>query len=262
MAPNIVAPPSAAAARAAATVVAALLAVVVAVSGWSFAAGGECRSAGDTRLLDFENPLPDDGTIDVSGGTVTPVGINVYLGVRAGEFGVAPSGPVSFARVTSEVLWSEGDEVWFGAALFLPVGTVASLSGHLEVIRWDNYAEGASGVDQTGVAVTQEGRLVLVGERAGRQSSQVVVDAGPVDEGRWAWVEVHQILGTEIGEALSQVFVDGFLVASSTAANLGDRPVSRLRYGIVSLPETQSSPLSLRLDSASAGTCQSGPRGW
>jgi len=147
----------------------------------------------------------------------------------------------------------EGDNVWFGAAYYLPTGFHAGIQGQVDLMRWDNWSLYPTNADWGGVSIygsDHRARLLRFG--AGRPNDTLV---GPLDlpEGRWFTLEVHQHLSSG-GSAISELYVDGALVGASTKPNTYGRGIERIRYGIVAIAEDeQHEPLGLWFDRASAG---------
>jgi len=168
------------------------------------------------------------------------------------------SGENGYARGIWEVNWSDGEEVWFGGAYYLPVGFHSNIQGQVDLLRWDNWASHPSDTDWGGVSIygsDRRARLLRFG--AGRPNDTLV---GPLElpEGRWFTLEVHQQLSSGDG-ALSELYVDGTLVGSSSKPNTYGRGIERIRYGIVAIAaDSQQQPLELWFDRASAGP---GPAG-
>lgn len=177
----------------------------------------------------------------------------VALHLRAGGDGNA------YSRGYFKVRWRDGDDVWFGAALRLPSGFHARMAGQVDILRWDNFGRLGTDDDRSGVVIHRDGQASLVRQQLGVEE----VDLGTpfaLPEGRWFWLEVHQVLGATDGQALSEAYVDGWLVSSSTVANTYGRGVDRVRYGIVAVDaERQRAPLDLYLDRATAGPLRMGP---
>jgi hypothetical protein len=122
------------------------------------------------------------------------------------------------------VNWNDGDDVWYGAAYFIPEG-FASASGQIDILNWRSTG------DNGGIALTWNDKYQLMRQEATRTLYGPEFD---LPTRRWVWVEVHQRLGTT--NALSEVYVDGRLVASSTDANRGSsQPITLMRYGIVNV---------------------------
>jgi hypothetical protein len=165
----------------------------------------------------------------------------------------------AYSRGLFDVRWRTGDNVWYGAAYLLPSRFFSTMQGQVDVLRWDDFPSDRVTTDRSGIALFEgDHRAHLVRQRLGVELATL---APPFDlpADRWFWLEVHQRLGT--GEdALSEVFVDGELVASSTEPNTYGRPVRRVRYGIVAVDAgRQQHWLTLWFDRAIAGTQQRGP---
>ena len=165
-------------------------------------------------------------------------------------------GSNGYSRGIWNVEWADGEEVWFGAAYYLPNGFHSQIQGQVDLLRWDNYSINPSNTDWGGVSIYgSDRRAHLLRFGAGRPNDTLV---GPISlpEGRWFTLEVHQRLSSGAG-ALSELYVDGKLTGSSRAANTYGRPATRIRYGIVAIASgSQQKPLELRFDDAAAGSQQ------
>jgi hypothetical protein len=188
-------------------------------------------------------------------GTLTASSANVFSGSYAARATYDGSGENGYTRGIWNVNWQDGDNVWFGAAYFLPTGFLSNIQGQVDLMRWDNWSTNPTDTDWGGVSIygsDHRARLLRFG--AGRPNDTLV---GPTDlpEGRWFTLEVHQIRSATSGSALSELYVDGKLIGKSTAANTYGRAATRIRYGIVAIAAgSQKKPLELSFDSASAGT--------
>jgi hypothetical protein len=178
----------------------------------------------------------------------------VYDGARAMRATYSGQGANGYIRGIWNVNWTDGDDVWFGAAYYLPVGFHDNIQGQVDLVRWDNWTLFPDDADWGGVGIygsDHRARLLRFG--AGRPNETLV---GPIDlpEGRWFTLEVHQRRSAVDGEALSELYIDGQLIGRSTKANSYGRPATRIRYGIVAMAEgTQTNPLELWVDNASMG---------
>ena len=210
----------------------------------------------ETRGLGFESV---DSTPGV--GTVTRQTRRAYDGTHSARAHTPPGRRNRFARGTFDVSWGAGDEVWYGAAFFLPSGFYSRLQGQVEVLRWDNWALAGRTQDQGGVAILPDGRWALVRKSAGVEEQWLVTEpVAPVETGRWHWVEVHQRLAAD-ASAVNELWVDGVRVAASREANWYGRPVTALRMGIVALAATrQRLGLTLFVDRASVSPRRVGRR--
>ncbi len=186
-------------------------------------------------------------------GTLTESGANVFSGSYAAHATYDGSGENGYTRGIWNVNWQDGENVWFGAAYFLPTGFLSNVQGQVDLMRWDNWVSHPSDTDWGGVSIygsDHHARLLRFGD--GRPNDTLV---GPFDlpEDRWFTLEVHQHLSGDSG-ALSELYLDGELVGRSTKPNTYGRPIERIRYGIVAIAEdAQRKPLDLWFDRATAG---------
>ena len=200
----------------------------------------------------------NDGSFDEFSQTNTDrgeLGINslrTYDGTTSAHATYEGDGGNGYARGIWNVNWQDGEDVWFGAAYYLPVGFLGNVQGQVDLVRWDNWPAHPFYTDWGGVSIygsDHRARLVRFG--AGRPNNSLV---GPITlpEGRWFTLEVHQRLSAGSG-ALSELYVDGKLVGRSTAPNTYGRRIERIRYGIVAIAEgVQTKPLELSFDDANA----------
>ncbi|HEX7244247.1 MAG TPA: heparin lyase I family protein [Solirubrobacterales bacterium] len=179
----------------------------------------------------------------------------VYTGSYAARATYDGSGENGYTRGIWNVEWKDGDDVWFGAAYYLPTGFISNIQGQVDLVRWDNWSTNPTDTDWGGVSIygsDHRARLLRFG--AGRPNDTLV---GPFDlpEGRWFTLEVHQRRSATSGSALSELYLDGKLVGKSTAANTYGRAATRVRYGIVAIAAgSQKKPLELSFDDAFAGS--------
>lgn len=213
--------------------------------------------------LSFEGPFAP-GLVDTRHGSVRKVRQPSYDGGWALRAVYDASGELGYARVAADVSWHEGDDVWFGGAFLFPRGFLASNDGVIDIMRWDNHALDPRHPDHGGLTLwSTDGRLHLIAEQEGGQVYRSLLDAPPVAEGRWLWLEVHQRLATSAGNALNELYVDGLLVGRNGRPNYFGRPVSHLRWGLVAVATgRQQDPAVLYLDRATASGCEVGPRDW
>jgi hypothetical protein len=174
-----------------------------------------------------------------------------------------PGGGVNaYARVIQDVAWGAGDDVWYGAAYYLPVGFKAAMQQEVSLQRWDNYSTYGSNGDLGGIAIWNSDKLARL--KLGRYdaSTETLLTNGfSLPEGRWFWLEVHQRFSATSGSALNEVYLDGTLVGHSTTANY-DRPIQKLRTGLVAQGGiAQTNSLSLWFDRVSINGSAVGPAG-
>jgi hypothetical protein len=119
--------------------------------------------------------------------------------------------------------WKSGDDVWYGSA-FYPPSTPPTFPAGVHLMRWDGVGGSYGGI----TSVTNGFQLV----RGSGTSETALGSVFSIPANRWAWVEVHQQLGTTGQPAYSEVFVDGHLVSQSTATNMSsDATINLLRIG-------------------------------
>jgi len=187
-------------------------------------------------------------------GTLSVDSARTYNGGYAARAAYDGSGENGYVRGIWNVEWKDGDDVWFGAAYYLPSGFTSNIMGQVDLVRWDNWSTNPNDTDWGGVSIygsDHRARLLRFG--AGRPNDTLV---GPFDlpEGRWFTLEVHQRRSASSGSALSELYLDGKLIGGSTAANTYGRAATRVRYGIVAIAAgSQKKPLELSFDDASAG---------
>lgn len=185
-----------------------------------------------------------------------------YDGAYSAKSVYGGGGLNAYARGHFDVDWQSGDDVWYGAAYYLPTGFKAAMQNEVALMRWDNWPSYQDGSGDIGGIVIwgsdKKARLKL-GTYAG-STEKIIVGPFDVPEGRWFWIEVHQKLGTS--GALSEVYLDGALIGRSTAANTAGRTIERIRYGLVAQGgSSQTKALELFFDRAHVDTSQLGPIG-
>jgi hypothetical protein len=163
-------------------------------------------------------------------------------------------------RGTLDVNWKTGNDngpldrpnpdgdVWYSAAFRLPGGFASSNTG-TALLRWENQAGDQSG----GVVFQADDSLAL--ERGGTP-----IDSGRfyLPENQWFWLEVHQRLHET--RPLSEVFVDGKLVWTSTSQNAyAGGEVKRVRFGFAA--GGPATGVSLHMDRATVSESQRGAYG-
>ena len=231
---------------------------------------------------DMENGMLNEfSQINAVHGTIENVGWASYTGVRCAKVTYDGSGYNGYARGIfspgdpGSRAWRIGDSVWYGAAFWLPraplpgdtsqtISFMASVKGQVALMRWDNFVDG-SPVDRSGVVIyggDKKAHLVRQRDDAQTELSPVSFD---LPEGRWFWLEVHQVLSpySSSTAVLNEVYLDGQLMLRSGVANVrtDTRPITRMRYGIVSMaPGAQTNPLYFLFDRARISPWPIGPR--
>jgi hypothetical protein len=196
---------------------------------------------------------------NVETGTLALSRSRAYEGATSAFASYSGGGENGYSRGIWNVNWRDGEDVWFGAAYYLPAGFHSNIQGQVDLVRWDNWVSHPDDTDWGGVSIygsDHRARLLRFG--MGRPNDTLV---GPFDlpEGRWFTLEVHEHLSDGAG-ALSEVFVDGKSIGRSTRPNTYGRAIQRIRYGIVAIAEdAQRKPLDLWFDRATAGPDPAAP---
>jgi hypothetical protein len=125
-------------------------------------------------------------------------------------------------------------------------------------MRWDNYKTYGSTGDVGGLSI-EAGRLNVIQSRYG-SAERKLISGVAIPQGRWFWVELHQRLSGTDGQALTELYLDGAKVGSSTAANSAGRVINHLRYGVVNVAGSCSKPGTVDFDRASISDGMRGPR--
>jgi polysaccharide lyase-like protein len=186
---------------------------------------------------------------EASRGSLTVTGQRAYDGSHAAAARYRGGPGNGYARAIQNVSLRDGQDVWYGAAFYLPMGFKRAMQGEVALLRWDNYLARGTAGDVGGVVVwgsDRRARLVL--SRYGGHE-RILVGPFDVPEGLWFSLLVHQRLAKPSGRALNEVYVDGLLTGSSRAGNTAGRKIQRVRYGLVALNAgAQRDPLTLWFD--------------
>jgi hypothetical protein len=196
--------------------------------------------------------------VNASTATLTRDRTRAYEGVQSAK-AVFNGGGNGYSRGIWNVDWRDGDEVSYGAAFYLPVGFKATMQGQVDLLRWDNYTVDPTATDRSGIIINNYDKKARIVRQRLNIEEVPLANGFDLPEGRWFHLEVHQKLNKGAG-ALSEVFLDGRLVASSTQPNTYGRPVTRIRTGIVAIDANrQTKPLTLWFDRASVNRLPVGP---
>ncbi|MGE5281287.1 MAG: hypothetical protein ACM3N0_03010 [Chloroflexota bacterium] len=241
--------------RRATAVLVALLTVPAALGALPAAASAAVSPLAAT----LEGGFGEFSQTNVETGTLALTTGRAYDGRTSAFATYSGGGANGYSRGIWNVDWHDGEDVWFGAAYYLPKGFIANVQGQVDLVRWDNWVSHPNDTDWGGVSVygsDHRARLLRFG--AGRPNNTLV---GPFDlpEGRWFTLEVHQRLSAGAG-ALNELYLDGHLIGRSTRPNTYGRAIQRIRYGIVAIAEdAQRRPLDLWFDRATAGPQPASP---
>jgi hypothetical protein len=162
----------------------------------------------------------------------------------------------------------EGDDFWFGAAIYLPSGFYAAHNRYTDLLRVDSYVyDNSTSVPyseraEINFASWSDDSLYVRAARGGTARNLIgPISPAALPEGKWSWVEVHVKLSATGGTAYTELKIDGNPIGSSRTANLfaGAAPLNRLRYGIVSADSEGSGNLTAYFDRASLSGTERGP---
>jgi hypothetical protein len=206
-----------------------------------------------------------------SNASITNVTDNAYDGTHSGKAVYNGGTQNAYARALQSINWNDGDDVWFGEAVYLPAGYKNAMQGQTDLLRWDNYPSyDPANANRTDTCGTLGGLVIWGSDKKARfvndhytcnLGEEVLVGPFDIPEGQWVWFDVHQKLSQTNGAALTEVFMNGSRIGASTARNkTSATPIERIRFGLVAISAgSQTNPLSLWFDRAYIGSSQLGP---
>lgn len=164
----------------------------------------------------------------------------------------------------------EGDEFWFGAAIYLPKGFYAAHTGYTDLLRIDSYvndkSESTPFEERAEINFASwENDDLYVRAAMGSKPTDLIGPISPsnLPEGTWNWVEIRVSLSTKEGpeHAWTKLMINGKSLGASYLPNLFAKaaPLNRLRYGIVSTAEGGSGNLTAYFDRASISHSERSP---
>jgi hypothetical protein len=191
---------------------------------------------------------------------------NAYASLLS--YGTSP-GPLGVLNanapgVPSSTGWGNGTDVWYGAAYNLST-TFSARNDRVMLVRWQNAAYPSMGSRYGGIVLGSDDKYRLV--RGNGSTEDVVGPSGgfTLPEGSWFWLEVHQKLeSSSASKPVSEVFVNGKLVASSTAPNAypdSDGKPIRVHFGYAQRNASAAGFTTMLLDRASISLNERGPIG-
>lgn len=193
-------------------------------------------------------------------GTLVIDATRAYEGSRSAHASTPGNSANKYARGIFDVDWKEGTDVWYGAAFYLPSTFFAQAKGWIDILRWDNWTLTQSTQDQGGLALTPEGRLLLLRKNPPSGDQEILIDVPAPSLGAWHWLEVHQRFSQSDGSAVSSLWVDSVVAGAKDSRNIYSRPITALRVGIVSTNDPiQTTQLDLWFDRVSITASQLGP---
>jgi polysaccharide lyase-like protein len=162
----------------------------------------------------------------------------------------------------------EGDDLWFGVAIFLPSGFFSAHTKYTDLMRMDSYVSDGGSLnkssEQQSINFASFSNDDIYVQAESNEAAKTLV--GPLSpsvlaENSWHWVEIHARLDKDAGEAFTQLKIDGVSRGTSTGANIfaGRADFNRFRYGLVSAGSSGSGNLTLYIDRASVSTTERGP---
>ena len=104
--------------------------------------------------FDQTNASPASGVSDPT--TLRLVSDRVYEGGGAAHAHLAANAASSnkFSRgIFHNLTWGAGTDVWYGVAVYLPVGFYAAQQGQIDLLRWDNWVDDPSTTDRGGITI-------------------------------------------------------------------------------------------------------------
>jgi hypothetical protein len=161
------------------------------------------------------------------------------------------SGPNSPHGTINLPGWFNGTDVWYGSAFFVPAGFAAAHTNGT-ILEWSTpFGTSRGGIN---LGADHQWRLTHNANTLGSTFS--------LPEAQWISVEVHQKLESNAANGpISEMFVNGRLVSSSTAVNANpdtDGAAVFLKAGLVSL---SGQPAALFVDRVSTNLVQRGALG-
>jgi hypothetical protein len=126
----------------------------------------------------------------------------------------------SCPRMTFEdgFAYGRGDEVWMGGSWYLTNPAKLAWSRLMNL----GHFEGSGDPDNwvLGLLIRESGMSVQARHYNGADGASVLMAPRPIPQGRWFDVDLRLRLSPENGRALTEVYLDGRLVASTTMRNM------------------------------------------
>jgi len=127
--------------------------------------------------------------------------------------------------------YAPGDEVWIGGSWYVTDATKLAWSRLMNL----GHFEGSNDADNwnLGLRVRDAGMEVSARNYESDAGESVLMPARPIPEGRWFDVVLHFRLSPADGQALTEVYLDGELVETTTKSNmLSARPLHFFNAGL------------------------------
>lgn len=229
------------------------------------------------RLAGIESPTTtpydlDQVSTNCSGSTAGRDTSKAYAGIASLKVHIEAAECSPYARgifnsnAPNHIL--EGDDLWFGAALFLPTGFFSAHTKYTDLMRMDSYVTDGGSLNKSSeqqsinfASFSNDDIYVQAESSEGAKTLVGPLSPSVLPENSWHWVEIHAHLDKDAGEAFTQLKVDGVSWGSSTGANFfsGRADFNRLRYGLVSAGSSGSGNLTMYIDRVSVSTSERGP---
>jgi arylsulfatase A-like enzyme len=186
----------------------------------------------------------------------TTVGGPAYDAAGRKKSHFSTTGGSSFARGEIDAKVDSGYEGYYGAAFYLPSGTIRGSSPRqndsVEIMGWEQ-SDATTGQPTSqfgGLRVGQDHRMQLVRPPGvdPTDPSEGIGKQFTLREGCWNWVVVHQRLSAT-SEAVNEVFLNGERIVNSSKPNSSGGAYT-VKFGLVNVGSAQTSPLDLYVDNA------------
>lgn len=238
---------------------------------------GIAHAAVVTRLAGVETPTTapydfDQASTNCSGSSATRDTSKAYAGTASLKVHIEATECSPYARgifnSNSPNHIEEGDNLWFGAAIFLPSGFFSAHTNYTDLIRMDSYVNDSGELNEAAKQqsinfASFSNDDIYVQAESNEKTTTLIGPLSPsvLSENTWHWVEIHVVLDKDSGEAFTELKIDGESKGSSTAGNMfsGRAAFNRVRYGLVSAGSKGSGNLTMYVDRASIDTSERGP---
>jgi arylsulfatase A-like enzyme len=156
------------------------------------------------------------------------------------------NGGSAYARGVMNVNAPNGYDGYYGAAFYLPTGTLSTQTARFDIMRWDNFSTLGQSGDYGGIAVDADHRARLVRGQFTDDPNETIGKPFTLQEGCWNWLTVHQRLSQ--ANPTNEVYLNGTKVVDSQAPNNFGHGIDQVRYGLVSTDSAQLQPLDVYVD--------------
>jgi Polysaccharide lyase len=119
--------------------------------------------------------------------------------------------------------YGAGDEIWFGGSWRIPEPTRLASSRLMNLGYWTPNADPSTEQYLLGLFSNSPGEMSVVARNYGEGNEanwRTLMPDRPIPANRWFDVDIHAKLSPVDGQALTEVYVDGNLVSSSTRRNM------------------------------------------